>query len=366
MSAFKIRISEIKKEPEQIKSTARQIPFFCNDLGRVSSHLHYISGSFDKISGALNEIKKQLERNSENLNDLGTSLETIIQIYLKTEKEIVSAEGRIGEHHKSGKKADSIADNINNDSIWGKDNKYVYVTAAGNNWVFHRGSQNPARPDFDNGYPYDPNMKPTLSDYLNYAKWGIICEGADVLDYLPDGVRAYNYYRNGDGSPLEIDFAKGYKQDSVIRDNTDRIVAETNRAIQQMIKKGEKPPFSITSECISAGSYPCTENWQKTIGGYQVWISADINYDEHGNVVVNTTVHEWDCYNFNKGEVDIATGEPDDVNGRFEALGWAHSFDTYGSIGFQTVITPDEQIGIPELTTSGERNRIGYEKRSYR
>lgn len=366
MSRFKIRVAEIKKEPEQIKSAARQILLYCNDLEQVSSHLHCISESFDIVNGALDEIKKQLERDSENLNFLGISLETIIQIYLKTEKEIASAEGRMDENHKSGKEADLIADNINNDSIWGKDNKYVYTTSAGKSWVFHRGSQNPTRPNFDNGYPYDPNMKPTFSDYLNYAKWGVICEGAEVLDYLPDGVRVYNHYRNGDGSPLEIDFAKAYKQDSVIRDNTDRIVAETNRAIQQMIEKGEKPPFSITSECMSAGGYPCTENWQKTIGGYQVWVSADVNYDEHGNIVVNTTVHEWDFYNFNKGEVDIATGEPDDVNGRFEALGWAHSFDTYGSIDFQTVFAPNEQIGIPEMTSSGGRNRIGYETRSYR
>jgi hypothetical protein len=33
-----------------------------------------------------------------------------------------------------------------------------------------------------------------------------------------------------------------------------------------------------------------------------------------------------DFYNFNKGQVDIATGLPDDPNGRFEVLGWAKSF----------------------------------------
>ncbi len=37
-----------------------------------------------------------------------------------------------------------------------------------------------------------------------------------------------------------------------------------------------------------------------------------------------------DKYNFNKGQKDIASGAPDDENGRFEELGWARSFETYG------------------------------------
>jgi RHS repeat-associated protein len=39
-----------------------------------------------------------------------------------------------------------------------------------------------------------------------------------------------------------------------------------------------------------------------------------------------------DFYNFNKGDHDIATGLPDDINGRFEVFGWAKSFYSRGSI----------------------------------
>ena len=43
-----------------------------------------------------------------------------------------------------------------------------------------------------------------------------------------------------------------------------------------------------------------------------------------------------DMYNFDKGKVDIATGIPDDVNGRFQTLGWAQQFITYGSFTTDT------------------------------
>ncbi|MDD3173815.1 MAG: hypothetical protein PHF63_09170 [Herbinix sp.] len=59
------------------------------------------------------------------------------------------------------------------------------------------------------------------------------------------------------------------------------------------------------------------------------------------------TIHEVDKYNFNKGLADIASGTPDDVNGRFAELGWAKSFMTYGEI--TRVVT--WQIGYISNTT---------------
>ena len=44
------------------------------------------------------------------------------------------------------------------------------------------------------------------------------------------------------------------------------------------------------------------------------------------------TVHARDKWNFNKGDHDSVTGLGDDVNGRFEELGWARSFETSGSM----------------------------------
>lgn len=36
---------------------------------------------------------------------------------------------------------------------------------------------------------------------------------------------------------------------------------------------------------------------------------------------MNTTVHHIDRYNFNNGMKDVASGAPDNENGRFEQLG---------------------------------------------
>lgn len=43
-------------------------------------------------------------------------------------------------------------------------------------------------------------------------------------------------------------------------------------------------------------------------------------------------IHELDRYNFDKGKKDIASGNPDNENGRFELLGLAKSFTTRGEI----------------------------------
>lgn len=52
---------------------------------------------------------------------------------------------------------------------------------------------------------------------------------------------------------------------------------------------------------------------------------------QNGNeliMVLSFTVK--DRYNFNNGATDIATGALGAENGRFETMGWAKSFTTYG------------------------------------
>lgn len=51
-----------------------------------------------------------------------------------------------------------------------------------------------------------------------------------------------------------------------------------------------------------------------------------------GQVTMKITVTAEDHYNFNKGASDIASDAPDDVNGRFQAVGWAKGFDSSGSV----------------------------------
>lgn len=53
--------------------------------------------------------------------------------------------------------------------------------------------------------------------------------------------------------------------------------------------------------------------------------------------IMYTDIHFRDKYNFNKGNKDIGSGAKDDDNGRFEELGWARSFETYGSVHIEVV-----------------------------
>ena len=45
-----------------------------------------------------------------------------------------------------------------------------------------------------------------------------------------------------------------------------------------------------------------------------------------------------DMYNFNPDHIDIESGTPDNINGRFLELGWAKEFKTYGNYAVHGVV----------------------------
>ncbi|WP_149203304.1 hypothetical protein [Actinotalea subterranea] len=77
-------------------------------------------------------------------------------------------------------------------------------------------------------------------------------------------------------------------------------------------------------------------------------VSVDDEMTVEGTTVTMTvTVHAEDHYSFNRGQADIASGAPDDANGRFTEVGWAKPFPTSG--GLTRTIT--WQVGSPEGAT---------------
>lgn len=80
-----------------------------------------------------------------------------------------------------------------------------------------------------------------------------------------------------------------------------------------------------------------------------MWSNADVQVHD-GKITMRIVVHAEDRYNFNKGDADIATGTPDEENGRFAQLGWARSFDTHGEV----VRTITWDIGDPSAPSVGE------------
>ena len=184
--------------------------------------------------------------------------------------------------------------------------------------------------NFDNDFPYDPTAKATFGDYWNWAKWKAKLNGARLIGHLEDATLMYQHYLEGTGTPMTIDYLKAYREDAGIAVSVKNAVIEAQHAAENLAKP-DRREFKMSSDAGNADKYPTTENWQKAIGGHSLWGEAQV-YNCEDRFSMQITIHVLDRYNFNKGASDIATGAPDNENGRFEVLGWARSFTTRGSI----------------------------------
>lgn len=192
----------------------------------------------------------------------------------------------------------------------------------------------PERPDisWDSDFSYNPEAKPELGDYASWKKWGVMLSGATLLrPDLDDALDFYSHYRENTDEARVFDYEEAMTEDTNIAFNINQEITRTAAAVDKMTAGREGQSFAITGEAHSAKSYPKTENWQKTIGAYYQWSSANVTIKD-GMVTMEITVHAEDKYNFNRGQYDIATDTPDNVNGRFEELGWAKGFETSGSV----------------------------------
>jgi uncharacterized protein YukE len=201
----------------------------------------------------------------------------------------------------------------------------------------------PHKPDieWDEGFEYD-SKEATWHDYVAKAEWMAKLEAGRALKSdLDDATAMYAHYWDNDGEPARFDYEEGYKEDPAIAANVNGEVSRTAAAVDEMVRNGNTH-FSMTGDAHPATAYPTTENWQKTIGGYQQWSSADVTV-ENGQVTMTVTVHAEDYYNFNPGQADIASGAGDNENGRFAEIGWAKPFPSSGDVT-RTVTWP---VGSP-------------------
>lgn len=183
---------------------------------------------------------------------------------------------------------------------------------------------------YDHDFPYDPRVKPTLDDYKSWYKWRAMLRGGQwKREDLKDGTAAYEHYMSGSGDDFEVDFARAYEEDHGIRRAVDYAVEDAMTEAMRLHKESGQSQFRMTGGVSGADSE--TENWQKTLGSFATWGSADVRI-EGGRATMEITIHAEDRYNFNEGESDIATGKPDNENGRFETLGWARSFRAHGAL----------------------------------
>lgn len=189
----------------------------------------------------------------------------------------------------------------------------------------------PTRPTFtwDEDFVYG-SKQAGARDWVARAKWMAMLNGGRLKPDLDDATAAYAHYWDNTGAPLEIDYEEAVAEDPAVRRNVDDEIARAALGAEELIARGSTR-FSMTGDGQATQHYPQTENWQKAIGAYQQWSSADV-WVEGDTVHMRVTIYAEDHYNFNRGQADIASGASDDENGRFTEIGWAKPFDSHGSV----------------------------------
>jgi hypothetical protein len=92
------------------------------------------------------------------------------------------------------------------------------------------------------------------------------------------------------------------------------------------------------------------------MGDCHLWVSATVTVSD-GKMGMHAMVHAQDEQDFNGGGAKgIRTGEPDSINGRFETIGWAKPFYSYGSMTTDMAwtrgsINTSSQIGESAMTS---------------
>ncbi len=205
----------------------------------------------------------------------------------------------------------------------------------------------PTRPEltWDEDFVYG-SAEPGFDDYKDAAEWKAKMAGARLLrGDLDDALDAYSHYWDNNGEPFRIDYDEACREDTAVKANVDSEVARATAGAERLIAAGNTS-FRMSGDAAPAPNYPTTENWQKTVGGYQQWSSADVSV-QGSTVTMTVTVHAEDYYNFNRGQADIASGAPDNANGRFTEVGWAKPFPTSGEV----MRTVTWQVGNPGSAT---------------
>ena len=247
-------------------------------------------------------------------------------------------------------------------AITSGDSGEVYTTSSGYTTV-----QPDRHIEHDNDFPHGSKRgQATMKDRANWAKWKLALEAARAAGHK-DSAACFEHFRDNSGTPMTIDYEKGYRDDAGIRNHVNGEINGSLQAANEAVKAG-KTDITLHSPIHSTeydGTYPQTENWQRTLGGHSTFTETDIKV-EGDTVIATVTVHAKDRWNFNNDSSDSSSGVADADNGRFEELGWAQSFDTSGSMTqTYTWKVGEEPPTLPTNTTENVNEiKLGKLKRA--
>jgi len=266
----------------------------------------------------------------------------------------------------------------------GDETKQEYPTSSGK---FKVGA--PQRPSIqhDNGFldaynektgTGDPKFKeraPGFSDYAKLAKWKLMLEGSEALrSDLVDANAAYRHFLEGNGADRWFNYERYVENDSSGATTLSGAISYAQKHTQAVCAPGKWT--QITSGAFTTGQagdfsfpYPATENWQKAIGGHNLWMSGLVYAKQNGKKISYTmalTIHVEDRYNFNPGMQDIKTGIPDSDNGIFEVTGLGKQYMNFSTLT-RTVSWSSDAVSTPEVKDDDKsRNRKPADNRRLR
>ena len=246
-------------------------------------------------------------------------------------------------------------------AITSGDSGEVYTTSSGYTTV-----QPDRHIEYDNDFPHGSKKgQETMKDRANWAKWKLALEAARAAKHY-EAANCYEHFRDNTGTPMTIDYEKGYRDDAGIRNHVNGEINGSLQAANEAVKAGHSGiTLHSPMHTVEKVNYPQTENWKWAIGGHTTFTETNVQIE--GDIVTATvTVHARDRWNFNAGDSDSVSGTPDDVNGRFEELGWAQSFDTSGSMTqTYTWKVGEEPPTLPTNTTENVNEiKLGKLKRA--
>lgn len=171
---------------------------------------------------------------------------------------------------------------------------------------------------------------PTLRDRAERYWWKTKLGGARLLRRdLGDAMDRYSHFLHGEGAPVSFDYGEYLATDPAGAFVEDQVHEAMSERVQGSEVAGCSPLELNLQSQFTPKLYPDTENWQKALGGHNLFAAgtASMRLSPEG-VIADTHVdfHAEDRYNFNPGSRDMVTQIPDSENGRFEQTGLAQGF----------------------------------------
>ncbi|WP_326820700.1 WXG100-like domain-containing protein [Streptosporangium sp. NBC_01756] len=178
---------------------------------------------------------------------------------------------------------------------------------------------------YDDPWPYDPDARPSSGDYALWYKWQALLQGEEAMPGYDEAAATFKHYLDGSGSDYRIDYDKAYHEDKAVREAVDAEIRRAQENAERLYRETGHRDFQMTGEPVKVTD-SATKNWEFALGRHSIWGSSDVKVNGD-QATMEVTVHAYDRYNFNREDKWI-----NQENGRFETLGWARSYDTYGTL----------------------------------